>query len=427
MSTTMAPDQKSFDPAAAKDAMRQQSAPAQREQRVYDERVFMQVERFQLSRDGGEHWAIGHSVTNPDQKVMVRLSTVDERMKDLPQANEAKLRQSYESGEFRRETLVEKAQSKIKLIAFDGARPLGENADGVKQYRAHWPQTMAAKPEAEVTAGVGTIVLYQPKEGSANNRADAYVEFLRTATQVDGSNVQQAMESALTPEDDQGHARDSHALVRVFYQGEEVATARVFPARAERVVTDPVYGDERKVMVPVDAASSFESLQQRQTTGIQTMDGNNDLARAVIAGLMDADECPEPNVMGKAQVENFFNGVKNGDLEVEVVSVERIKFGMDSAKTYLKDRENIKFANYQVKTEVEGQRPTFERGYGNTVVAFQRYPNGQPFAVYASPQENVPRVSPLAHFDSQMPLTSILPEDPKAPKQDRSNDNSMSM
>ena len=57
-----------------------------------------------------------------------------------------------------------------------------------------------------------------------------------------------------------------------------------------------------------------------------------------------------------------------------------------------------------------------ERGYGNTVVAFQRYPNGQPYAVYASPQENLPRVSPLAHFDSQMPLTSILPEEPKAAK-----------
>ncbi|NUQ01336.1 MAG: BrxA/BrxB family bacilliredoxin, partial [Armatimonadetes bacterium] len=31
--------------------------------------------------------------------------------------------------------------------AFDGARPLGVSEDGVKQYRSHWPQTMAAKPE----------------------------------------------------------------------------------------------------------------------------------------------------------------------------------------------------------------------------------------------------------------------------------------
>ena len=42
----------SFDPAIAKDALK--PANAQRERRVYDERVFMEVERFQLSRSGGE-------------------------------------------------------------------------------------------------------------------------------------------------------------------------------------------------------------------------------------------------------------------------------------------------------------------------------------------------------------------------------------
>ena len=249
-----------FDPAIAKDALKQQQAPAQRERRVYDERVFMEVERFQLSRTGGDEWAIGHSITNPEDKVMVRLSTIEERMSDLPQANEAKLRQSYE-GENRRETLAEKAQGKIKLIAFDGARPLGVGEDGVKQYRAHWPQTMAAKPEAEVTAGVGSIVLYQPKEGSGS-KADAYVEFLRTATLADGSNVQQAMESALEIKDENGNARDAHAVMRVFYNGEEVATARVFPAREQAKVTDPMYGDEKTIMQPVDAASSFQALRE---------------------------------------------------------------------------------------------------------------------------------------------------------------------
>ena len=142
---------------------------------------------------------------------------------------------------------------------------------------------------------------------------------------------------------------------------------------------------------------------------------------------MGDDEPPKSNVMKPEQVENFFHGAKGGDLNVEIVGVERIKFGMDSAKTYLKDRENRKFADYLVKTEAEGGKTMTERGYGNTVVAFQRYPNGQPYAVYASPQENLPRVSPLAQFDSQMPLTSILPEDPKAPKQEKSSDNEMSM
>lgn len=407
----------SFDPAIAKDALK--PANAQRERRAYDERVFMEVERFQLSRSGGDEWAVGRSITNPDERVMVRLSTVEERMTDLPLANEGRLRQSYE-GENRRETMAEKAQSKVRLIAFDGARSLGETEDGIKQYRAHWPQTMAAKPDAEIIAGLGSIVLYQPKEGSGN-KADAYVEFLRTATATDGANVQQAMEAALEINDKDGNARDAHALMRVFYNGEEVATARVFPAREKAIVRDPVYGDEKPIMQPMDAASSFQALRDAKATGIQSMDANNDLARAIIAGLMGDDEPPKANVMEPHRIENFFHGAKGGDLDVEVVGVERIKFGVDSAKTYLKNlkdhngNDNRKFTDYLVKTESEGKTTT-ERGYGNTVVAFQRYPNGQPYAVYASPQENLPRVSPLAHFDSQMPLTSILPEEPKAAK-----------
>ncbi len=501
----------SFDPAIAKDALK--PANAQRERRAYDERVFMEVERFQLSRSGGDEWAVGRSITNPDERVMVRLSTVEERMTDLPLANEGRLRQSYE-GENRRETMAEKAKSKVRLIAFDGARSLGETEDGIKQYRAHWPQTMAAKPDAEVVAGLGSIVLYQPKEGSGN-KADAYVEFLRTATVTDGSNVQQAMEAALEINDKDGNARDAHALMRVFYNGEEVATARVFPMRDHEKVIDPNFGDSKTVPVAIQGERSFQELRDGTPVGMTSvvknvvqflddktateiseavregkpvasifialsegkperylpefledkkdelvgafagkadkelaqvlqgsefkgivsamisksrvsalevrMNANNDLARAVIAGLMGDDEPPKANAMEPHRIENFFHGAKGGDLNVEVVGVERIKFGVDSAKTYLKNlkdhngNDNRKFTDYLVKTESEGKTTT-ERGYGNTVVAFQRYPNGQPYAVYASPQENLPRVSPLAHFDSQMPLTSILPEEPKAAK-----------
>lgn len=501
----------SFDPAIAKDALK--PANVQHERRVYDERVFMEVERFQLSRNGGDEWAIGRSITNPDEKLMVRLSTVEERMTDLPLANEGRLRQSYE-GENRRETMAEKAQGKVRLIAFDGARPLGETEDGIKQYRAHWPQTMAAKPDAEVVAGLGSIVLYQPKEGSGN-KADAYVEFLRTATVTDGPNVKEAMEAALEISDKDGNARDAHALMRVFYNGEEVATARVFPMRDHVKVVDPIYGDSKTVPLAVEGERSFQELRDGTPVGMtsvvknvvqflddktateiceavregkpvasiftalsegqperflpefledkkaqlvgafagkegkefaqaiqdnefnqvvslmisksrvsvweKNMNANNDLARAIVAGLMGDDEPPKGNVIEPRRMENFFHGAKGGDLHVEVVGVERIKFGVDSAKTYLKSlkdhngNDNRKFTDYLVKTENEGKTIT-ERGYGNTVVAFQRYSNGQPYAVYASPQENLPRVSPLAHFDSQMPLTSILPEEPKAAK-----------
>ena len=414
-----------FDPAIAKDALKQQQAPAQRERRVYDERVFMEVERFQLSRTGGDEWAIGRSITNPEEKVMVRLSTIEERMSDLPQANEAKLRQSYE-GENRRETLAEKAQGKIKLIAFDGARPLGVSEDGMKQYRAHWPQTMAAKPEAEVLHGLGTISLFQPKDG-APGKASAHVEYLRTSTIVDGSNVREALVSALATKDDLGNARDGHAIMRVYHGGTEFATARVFPAREETAVKDPLYGDSKTVRLPVAGEASVQALLDGKRAGLDNVDVQNDLARAIVAGMLDDDEPPVSHVMAPEKAANFFYGAKAGELTVEIVAAERINFGLDSAKTYLKDIDNPKFAGYLVRTEVEGERTTVERGYGNTVTAIQRHPDGLPYAIYASPQEHFPQVSPLAHFDAQMPLTSILPEDPKAPRKEAAYESSPGM
>lgn len=58
-----------------------------------------------------------------------------------------------------------------------------------------------------------------------------------------------------------------------------------------------MYGDEKTVPVPVDAASSFQALRDGKATGIQSMDANNDLARAVVAGLMGDDEPPKSNLM----------------------------------------------------------------------------------------------------------------------------------
>ena len=421
MSTS--PEQK-FDPALAQSAAPQR--PAGRAQRVYDERVFVNVEKYALSRDGGQEWAIGRLVTNPDEKVKVRLSTVEERLADSPDRfTEARLRQQYE-GENKRESMGDKAKGKIQYIAFDGARPLGVDEDGVKQYRAHWPETMAANPRAEVASGLGSIHLYDPPEGSPG-KAEAYVEFLRSATIVDGSNAKEAFESALSIKDDEGNARAPHAIVRVFYNGDEVAVARAFPAREEAMVTDPNYGDEKKVRVPVEGDASYNALIGGEPTGIDFIDGSNDLARAVIAGLRGDDEVPRANVMSQESVANFFHGAKNGDLTVEIVAAERIGFGSDSAKTYLRNRENPKFSSYFVTSEGDDGRLKKERGYGNTVVALQRYDNGQPYAIYASPQENWPQVSPLSKFDQNMPLTAILPEDPKAPRQEKSNDNEMSM
>lgn len=421
----MSTEQK-FDPAKTNIEPGTQAPKSERVKRQYDERVLMRVERYELTRDGSNDWAVGRSITNPDQLVKVRLSSVEERLSDNPERfQEAKIRQQYE-GEKRRETLLEKQKDKITLLAFDGARPLGVGDDGAKMYRAHWPQTMAAKPEAEVTHGLGSIVLYQPPEG-AGGKSEAYVEFLRAATIVDGSNVKESLVSALATVDENGHARDPHAVMRVFHNGQEVAEARVFPARVLEKRVDPTFGDEKEVPVPLSGEGTFEALLEGKATGYLSMDTYNDLARAVVAGLMDADAPPKVNVADADTVANYYYGAKNGELTVEIIKAERMSLGKDTAKTYLKDSDNLKFRAYQIRTENEGGRAQWHRGYTETVVATQRHPNGQPYVVYASPEENIPRTRMLSEFNDEFPLARVLPEDEKAPRRDASSDYDHSM
>ena len=413
--------QRTFDPSKANIESSAKAPKPESNKRQYDERVMMKVERYELTRDGSNDWAVGHSIVNPDERVRVRLSTIEERVSDNPEKfDEAKIRQQYE-GEKRRETLLEKQKDKITLIAFDGARPLGVGEDGAKLYRAHWPQTMAAKAEAEVTHGLGNIVLYQPPEG-ATGKSEAYVEFLRAATIVDASNVKEALVSALATVDDNGHARDPHAIMRVFHNGQEVAEARVFPARVLETRVDPTFGDEKEVPVPLNGERTFEALLEAKATGIDSLDTYNDLARTVVAGLMDADEPPKVNKMNPDIAANYLYGAKNGELTVEIIKAERMAFGKDSAKTYLKDSGNLKFRAYQIRTEKEGERAQWHRGYAETVVATHRHENGQPYVVYASPVENFPRAEMLSEFDDTYPLSRVLPEDEKAPRRDASSD-----
>lgn len=398
-----------FDPSKT-----QQQQPAQRQAnseaaRVYDERVMVSVDRYVREGADGPVWAVGHRLSRPDEKVAVRLSTVEERVSDNPDRYTAdKIRKQYE-GENRRHTLTEKNKDKIKLIAFDGVRALGPGEDGVARYRAHWPQTMATSPNAEVTIGLGTITLYTPPEDKPG-KSTAHVEFLRTATLVDGHNVRAALEAALKPEDAEGRPRDAHAVMRIFHQGREVGTARIHPEREQASVPGD-FGDEITIMRAVEGGRSVDSLMGGRMSGIDNLDANNDLARAVVAGLEDADEPPVANLGDKDTPANFFHGAKSGELTVEIIGVERMNFGADTAKTYLKDRDRPQYAAFLVADKETGYR---QRGYAEVAVAFQRFEDGRPYAVYANSVENWPKMRVLEDFNDKMPLSKFLPEEEAA-------------
>lgn len=357
------------------------------------ERLFVAVESFETPADGF-HYAVGRRVDNPDEVVKVRLTTVSERVADWPDSNEAKVKEQYVTGEFHRDTIADKAKANIPLISFDEAYKVATNENGVTEYRAHWPKVMAANPQAETMMGLAHIKLRDSVEieGGKRSNAQAYVEMLKGATIVNKDNIDAALTNALSIKDEQGRARDPIAIVRVFHEGKQVAAPRLYPDTEKTKVFDQALGDHKEVSRKVDAAATLGKLMEAKP-GFSAVDTEyKDVIRAVIAGVKgDA----EPNYASQDQgvrdkVRNYYYGAQQGALTVEVVAAEKIDFGADSRKTYLNEKDRSHLAAYTIR-EPNGDYVRETPAFTNTVVAVHRHPDGEPYAVFASPTEMWPK------------------------------------
>ncbi|MCE4113307.1 hypothetical protein [Yersinia pseudotuberculosis] len=323
------------------------------------ERLIMIVESYETP-ESGFHYAVGHKFNDIDAKVRVRLNTVDERCKDRPKSDANKVKDQYVSGENTRDTIADKQKSNIKFISFDDSTLLAEN-EGVSEYRAHWGKTMSTDPTAEIISGVGHIRLRQPENGSERS-AEAYIEFIKDAQPAVKKNIKQLLTSGLATKDEQGRARDPFVILRVGYDDKLVTTVRLFPATETKAVFDQNLGSNKEIRIPADADKTIEHLlsgnplSNSPTTSY--VDNQADTVRAIVAGLLGRKE-PTFNVpSNKDRNLNIYHGAKGGQLNFELISCEKIDFGIDSRKTYLNDKSRPHLAAYDIKSGDEGISPT---------------------------------------------------------------------
>lgn len=361
-------------------------------------RVLMAVDHYETP-DDGFHWAVGHRIDRPSEQVRVRLNTVEERCKDVPSATAAAVESSYATGAKHRESLVDKKKSGIKLIAFDGSMRLGKNADGIAEYRAHWPQTMATQPTAETMVGLAHVKLVQA-DPSKGIKSQAHIEMIRGAVAATQDNLPDAFLQAMSLKDDQGRARDPFVVLRVMREGKAVETARIYPAREAFEKFNQATGKKEPSSKPADAAATLERVLNGPAGHNEVATASLNKARAILQGMLDqrapADKgepaffIEDPEGKGKAALHglrNIYWSLRQGQVGVELVSLEKIDFGKDSGKTYLDNAWRPQLAAYKVTDKESGR---VEDVFANTVIAFERHPDGEPMAVYAGPVANMP-------------------------------------
>jgi hypothetical protein len=353
------------------------------------ERLFMEVHAYDTPSDGF-HYAVGARFGSgvEGERVRVRLTTVAERAADRPDVNREKIEGQYVKDSNHRDTIADKAKAKIRLISFDEAIKVGVGEDGVTEYRAHWPKVISTEATAEVMSGIAHIKLQDAYEHEGKRvKAKAHVELLQSATMVNSGNVDEALFKALSIRDEQSRARDPFAIVRVFHQGAQAAAVRIYPERETKKVFDQALGGQKEVSVKADAATTIAALMVGKP-GFSDFDTQSkDLVRAVIAGIR-GDEVPQfvstdEAVAGKML--NYYYGAKEGHLQVEVVAAEKIDFGVDSGMTYLKDKNRPHLAAYTIEEPAANDTVKRTVGFVETVIGVHRHPDGEPYAVFASP------------------------------------------
>jgi len=360
---------------------------------VKSERVLMQVTGYELPNDG-PHFAVGHKIGRPDAPVRVRLNTIDERCADMPSMSREKVTLQYATGTNIRDSLAGKSKDGVTLLSFDDAKFIRKNEDGAVEFRAHWPKTMAVDPSAEVIQGRAHI--YLVRDDAPVGKPGAYVELIRSAKPATAENIDELLHQGLAITDEQGRPRDPSVAIRLTLDGKVTMSARIYAAKEQSSTYDQVLGQQKSINVRSTADVSVEKTLRGPATSSDLTNRSTDLVRAVVAALKNEPLASPLFVAGgdiTAQVakrhadmiENAYLGVKSGHVIPEVVAIQRIDFGADSAKTYLKDSTLSHLAGYAKVDVVEGNAVSRKALYAATTVAIQRHTDGAPYAVFATP------------------------------------------
>jgi len=385
-------------------------SPATPAPSVKPERLFMRVERYETPGDNF-HFAVGTRL-DTGEAVRVRLNSLDETVADRPHADAAKIREQYVSGSVKRPTIAEQSKNEVVLLSFDDARLL-KAENGVSEYRAHWPKPLSLSKDAEAIVGLGTIALRAAGEDAFGKPqlAKSHVELIVGQTALTKDNADKALGDALAIKDEKGQAREPFAVVRIVYEGKIYTAPRIYPALEAAKVFDQNTGQHKEVKRLAPAAITLAGLADGKTAKNDLEHRSFDYIRAAVAGVKGE---PEPAFHSKDETfvkaaRNIFYGAQSGELQVELLAVQKIDFGKASSVNYLKDATERKLQhltafNFDKPIGADLSKTKPVQLYGPVILGIERHKDdGKPFVVFASPLDMRPKN--LVEFDA-IPLVN---------------------
>lgn len=370
----------------------------QETKRPRSERLFVNVERYETPNDGPSY-AVGTTL-NGGEAVRVRLSTINEHHGDRPKKSLESIKSLYSTGETTRPKLTDKAKgdAPVKLLSFDDAR-LVQSSDGTKEYRAHWANTMNTNNDGEYFVGQAHVRLREVGE-----RQQSFIEVVKGTSLIDPANPEESIRQAMQIKDEHGNSRAPFVMARVFdEQGDLKSGQRIYPLREEIQYYDDATGENKTGSKNASADALMSHLTAAEPGENAKTTAAQDTFRAIIAGYKGEDPVlATKDDRSVAALKNMAAGIAAGALRVELVEMETLKFGKDSHKTYFSNRNNFTLRGYSESKENKKGQMYEQSNFCESVIAFNRFPDGEPQVVFVAPTAPFPKHQPLhrLQFDS---------------------------
>ena len=396
---------------------RSNSAPA------IPQRIFLYLDGIAQSNDGHDY-AYGTNVLT-NEKVKVRLNTIDERVNDLTQSGKKNKQQvanqvtnQYQNSANPRQSLKERLHSKVVVLSFDQSFEI-LSEDNYRSYRAHWAESVTSNPSSQLITAPVHIQFVN------SQRPFGRVEILENNYKIDINSsremIKEAFLKSLEHQDDFSAERSGSFNYILRYKE---TNEPIYQGSLQSFLQEVPVGPDRSIRIPADISTTLNNLMRKPLTARdyvpdESMMFNHDLNRILVNRLLGVEftqslETSNPQLQNNLRL--LSGKLKKGEIYLDAYATQNIFFGRDTLKTYQakSTRSSSPLKIYTV-TEMHNDEPIYQKGYIHSLVGIDRHSDTlAPYVTFSSttdPNATSRKIQDLQFDEGNLKRTIYLKEE----------------
>ena len=363
------------------------------------ERIMVQVTNYDLAKTTG--FVSGVNLAT-GAEIKVRLNSIEERLSDRPGQKRTAVENSYSTGSFKRESMVQKFQKKASVLQLDDCVALNDGKN--TEYRAHWPKTIATETQNVTVLHSNAVHLKLFKNNSDAGKDLAFVEVVKPSVKLTAEICQEVLMNAFANVDENENPHRPVVLLDMRHNGTPIFdnVPRLYPSTVADSVYDDSIGGMKEIRVTADAKVSVDDLLSGNRKPADGREATHlDYFRAAIAAVLNEPmpELTSPSATVTDRAQQLYNLIEEGKVEVNIGSASIYNFGPQSAKTYLADADKKHLTAYSVSRKGPNDSTVNVSGYTEAYVSLGQFEDGTFYARDVVSVEPYPKAKPLNEFN----------------------------